>query len=196
MPGGPLGPRQSHFLVPAQSRKFVSGWALSLRTVTPSAEPRSLLANRARSCCWASAGRADTCGPNRPSGRVPASAAAPGPGEVPRRPRHFAYNPAAVPAEDLDEYERAYAAPGGLRALNYYRTHFIDAEHNQESAKEPLTIPVLALEGEGFLGPTVEQGMSTLAANVEGQIIPECGHWVADEQPEYVIAALRTFFAS
>jgi len=110
--------------------------------------------------------------------------------------RHFAYNPTAVPVEDLDEYERAYAAPGGLRALNYYRTHFIDAEHNRESAKQPLTIPVLALGGEGFLGPIVEQGMAALATNVEGQIIPECGHWVADEQPEYIISALQKFFAA
>ena len=38
--------------------------------------------------------------------------------------------------------------------------------------------------------------MSALAANVQGEIIPECGHWVADEQPEYIIAALRKFFGS
>jgi pimeloyl-ACP methyl ester carboxylesterase len=110
--------------------------------------------------------------------------------------RNFAYNPESIPAEDLDEYERAYAAPGGLRSLNYYRTHFIDAEHNQESAKQSLTIPVLALGGEGFLGPIVEQGMSALASQVEGKIVPECGHWIADEQPEYLIAELQRFFAS
>lgn len=110
--------------------------------------------------------------------------------------RNFAYNPAAVAAEDLDEYERAYSAPGGLRALNYYRTHFIDAEHNQETAKQPLTIPVLALGGAGFLGPIVEQGMSALASDVRGEVIPECGHWVADEQPEYVIESLQKFFSS
>ena len=110
--------------------------------------------------------------------------------------RHFAYNPTAVAVEDLDEYERAYAAPGGLRALDYYRTHFVDAEHNQETAKQPLTIPVLALGGAGFLGPIVEQGMSSLASDVKGEIIPQCGHWVADEQPEYVISALQKFFAA
>lgn len=110
--------------------------------------------------------------------------------------RNFAYNPNAVAAEDLDEYERAYAAPGGLRALNYYRTHFVDAEHNRETAAEPLTIPVLAMGGEGFLGPIVEQGMSALASNVRGEIIPECGHWVADEQPGFVIDSLLRFFKS
>jgi hypothetical protein len=37
--------------------------------------------------------------------------------------------------------------PGRLRALNYYRTHFKDTEHNRENAQQPLTIPVLALVG-------------------------------------------------
>ena len=110
--------------------------------------------------------------------------------------RNFAYNPAAIPVEDLDEYERSYAAPGGLRALNYYRTHFTDAEHNRENAKTPLTIPVLALGGAGFLGGIVEQGMSALASDVQGEVIPECGHWVADEQPQYVIDSLLRFFRS
>jgi pimeloyl-ACP methyl ester carboxylesterase len=110
--------------------------------------------------------------------------------------RNFAYNPSGFPVEDLDEYERSYAAPGGLRALNYYRTHFSDAEHNAESAKQPLAVPVLALGGAGFLGPIVEQGMSALATDVRGEIIPECGHWVTEEQPEYVVSALQKFFAS
>ena len=110
--------------------------------------------------------------------------------------RNFAYNPAAIPVEDLDEYERSYAAPGGLRALNYYRTHFTDAEHNRENAKTPLAIPVLALGGAGFLGGIVEQGMSALASDVQGEVIPECGHWVADEQPQYVIDSLLRFFRS
>lgn len=87
-------------------------------------------------------------------------------------------------------------AATGLRALNYYRTHFTDAEHNRESAKTPLAIPVLALGGDGFLGGIVEQGMSALASDVQGEVIPECGHWVADEQPQYVIDSLLRFFRS
>lgn len=53
---------------------------------------------------------------------------------------------------------------------------------------------MLALGGAGFLGGIVEQGMSALATDVRGEIIPECGHWVADEQPGYVIDSLRRFF--
>jgi pimeloyl-ACP methyl ester carboxylesterase len=110
--------------------------------------------------------------------------------------KNFAYNPAAIPSEDLDEYERCYASPGGLRALNYYRAHFTDAEHNRENAQQLLTIPVLALGGDAFLGTIVQQGMQALAKDVRGGVIKNCGHWVADEQPEEVIRLLREFFDS
>ena len=84
-----------------------------------------------------------------------------------------------------------------MRALNYYRTHFIDAEHNKESAKDAADHRRYSQSAaRASSAPIVEQGMAALAANVQGEIIPECGHWVADEQPEYIIAALRKFFGS
>jgi pimeloyl-ACP methyl ester carboxylesterase len=106
---------------------------------------------------------------------------------------NFAYVPGAISEEDLDEYERCYAAPGGLRALNYYRTHFIDAEHNKASSKKLLTMPVLAVGGEGFLGDIVRQGMAGLAKNVRGEVIKHCGHWVPDECPEEFNRVLLEF---
>jgi len=36
--------------------------------------------------------------------------------------------------------------------------------------------------------------MQTLAENVRGGEIDRCGHWIAEEQPEYLIEQLRTFF--
>jgi pimeloyl-ACP methyl ester carboxylesterase len=108
---------------------------------------------------------------------------------------NFAYVPGAVLEEDLDEYVRCYSAPGGLRALNYYRTHFIDAEHNKETSKTPLTMPVLAIGGEGFLGDIVRQGMAGLASNVRGEVIKHCGHWVPDERPEEFNKIILSFLA-
>jgi pimeloyl-ACP methyl ester carboxylesterase len=108
---------------------------------------------------------------------------------------NFSYDPSAVPDTDLDEYERCYAAPGGLRALDYYRTHFTDADDNRESAKIPLSMPVLALGGDAFLGGIVKQGMESLASDVRGGIIDRCGHWVADEQPNKVLEHLFSFLS-
>jgi pimeloyl-ACP methyl ester carboxylesterase len=108
----------------------------------------------------------------------------------------FAYNPAAVSEDERQEYARSYSAPGGLHALKYYRTHSEDAEYNREMAQRPLEIPVLAYGGDAFIGPGVKMSLEQVASNVEGGVIPECGHWVTAEQPGFVIEKVREFFAS
>ena len=108
--------------------------------------------------------------------------------------QQFSFDPSAVSEEDLDEYERHYAAPGGLRSVNYYRTHAEDAEYFREQAKTPLEMPVLALGGDHFNGLMVKEAMEEMAADVVGGVIPDCGHWVTDEQPAYVVDQLLTFF--
>jgi pimeloyl-ACP methyl ester carboxylesterase len=108
--------------------------------------------------------------------------------------QQFSYDPHAVSEADLDEYTRHYASPGGLRSVNYYRTHLVDGEYFKESAKTPLEMPVLALGGDAFCGMMVKDAMDQMATDVRGGVIPECGHWVTDEQPHYVIDALLDFF--
>jgi pimeloyl-ACP methyl ester carboxylesterase len=109
--------------------------------------------------------------------------------------RNFAYDPTAIPDEDLDEYERAYSSPGGLNALQYYTTHYEDAAHFKELAKRKLAMPVLALGGEAFLGEGVKRWMEELASDVRGGAVKHCGHWIADERPEELVQALLEFFA-
>jgi len=106
-----------------------------------------------------------------------------------------AYNPTAITAEDIDEYVRCYAAPGGMRAgFEYYRAFWDDVAHNTENAKTKLTMPVLALGGKYSFGKQTLRSLQTLAENVRGGEIDQCGHWVAEEQPEYLTEQLLTFF--
>jgi pimeloyl-ACP methyl ester carboxylesterase len=109
--------------------------------------------------------------------------------------RNFAYNPTALSPTDLDEYVRAFSSPGGLNALKYYSSHLEDAENNRELAKTPLQMPVLALGGEAFLGDGVRKWMEQVATDVRGGAIPECGHWIAEEQPEYLLRAIDDFLS-
>jgi|SRR5579859_740137 len=108
--------------------------------------------------------------------------------------QQFSYDPSAVSEADLDEYARHYASPGGLRSVNYYRTHAVDAEYFRESSKTPLEMPVLALGGDHFNGIMVKNAMEQMATDVRGGVIPDCGHWVTDEQPQYVIDQMLAFF--
>jgi pimeloyl-ACP methyl ester carboxylesterase len=109
--------------------------------------------------------------------------------------RNFAYDPTAIPEEDLDEYVRCYSSPGGLNALQYYSTHYEDAEHFRKLAQTKLRMPVLALGGEAFLGEGVREWMKPLAVDVRGRAIARCGHWIAEERPDELIRELQAFFA-
>lgn len=108
----------------------------------------------------------------------------------------LAYNPGAITEEEIDEYVRCYSAPGGLRAgFEYYRAIFDDIDHNKENAKIKLKMPVLALGGERGFREFALRSMKELAEDVRGGVIERCGHWIAEERPDYLIEQLLAFFA-
>lgn len=110
--------------------------------------------------------------------------------------RALSYNPAAFTEADVDEYVRCYSAPGRMRGgFEYFRAFAEDARQNKEYFKTKLPMPVLALGGAQSLGPTMVNMANEVATNVRGGVIERCGHWVADERPEYVTEQLLLFFA-
>jgi pimeloyl-ACP methyl ester carboxylesterase len=54
---------------------------------------------------------------------------------------------------------------------------------------------VLALGGDRGFGQATLLSMRELADNVRGGVIEHCGHWIAEEQPEYLTEQLMAFFA-
>jgi pimeloyl-ACP methyl ester carboxylesterase len=115
---------------------------------------------------------------------------------------NLAYNPAAITQADINEYVSHYSAPGGMRAgFEHYRAFPQDAIQNQNYSKIKLTMPVLALGG-GYIPtfggnitmPTVIYGMKILAQNVQGITVPNSGHFIPEEQPEFLIKQLDNFF--
>jgi len=50
-------------------------------------------------------------------------------------------------------------------------------------ARGKLQMPVLALGGEATFGPMMGAVMRCVADNLEEAIIPDCGHWITEEQP-------------
>ena len=49
--------------------------------------------------------------------------------------------------------------------------------------------------GAAFIGEGVKASLERLAKNVEGGVIPDCGHWVTAEQPQFVIDKVRAFLS-
>jgi pimeloyl-ACP methyl ester carboxylesterase len=116
--------------------------------------------------------------------------------------RNLAYNPSAITQTDINEFVSHYSVPGGMRAgFEYYRAFQEDAIQNINYSKTKLTMPVLAL-GAGYIPtfggnitmPSIVYGMQQLAQNVMGVTVPNSGHWIPEEQPDFVIKMLNNFF--
>jgi pimeloyl-ACP methyl ester carboxylesterase len=111
--------------------------------------------------------------------------------------RNHAFDPSAITAQDLDVYAANLRQPGALRAsMGYYRALHEDAEQNRRLAAPRLTVPVLALGGAFSIGEGVGACMRQVAEQVEGEVVPDCGHWVAEEQPAWVASRLLAVLES
>ncbi len=78
---------------------------------------------------------------------------------------------------DIDEYERAYAAPGGTRGmLGYYRAVLEDIEIHSDLMTRPIQIPVLALGGDLGSAPDLYKRLQPLASDLLGGVIADSGH--------------------
>jgi pimeloyl-ACP methyl ester carboxylesterase len=116
--------------------------------------------------------------------------------------RNLAYNPSAITQTDINEFVSHYSAPGGMRAgFEYYRAFSQDAIQNENYSKTKLIMPVMALGagysptfGGNITMPTIVYGMQKLAQNTTGITVPNSGHWIPEEQPDFVIKMLDNFF--
>lgn len=110
--------------------------------------------------------------------------------------RQQAYNTTALEEEALEEYARHLSAPGALHGgIEYFRAHTVDAEHNREHAKRKLPMPVLTVGGTASFGVHLEGEIRPLAANMRAVMIDQCGHYLAEEQPERLTEVLLRFLA-
>lgn len=105
---------------------------------------------------------------------------------------HANYDPA-----DIDIFAKALALPGRTRGgLEWYRAFATDHVRAKEYKKRPLDMPVLALGGDHRFGSRMVPMLEEFAANVRGGAIERCGHYVADERPNEVAAALVQFLSA
>lgn len=104
------------------------------------------------------------------------------------------YAPDALNVAARDEYARTYTRPGALaESLAYYRAFPQDVAWTQETAKPKLEIPALAVGGE-FAGASAPfESLCQLAHPVTGRVLRDCGHYLAEEKPEALLAELLPF---
>ena len=115
--------------------------------------------------------------------------------------REFSWQKGAITPLDVDEYVRCYARPGALLAgFEYYRAIPRDKADNEAilASGFRLPMPVLALGGARAeargRGEEPLESLRMVASNVRGGAIPECGHFVPEEQPVLLAERLLDFF--
>ena len=106
----------------------------------------------------------------------------------------MAVNKAAFTQEDIGAYKDAFAKRGALTAaLNYYRNIFKQGLPSQDWSV--LDVPTLMIWGESdtALGKELTYGTEAYVRDFQIKYIPNCSHWVQQEQPQLVNQYIREF---
>ena len=114
---------------------------------------------------------------------------------------NFAWKTDAFEQPAIDEYLRTYTQPGAMRAgFAYYRALPQDVAANRALLETGfrLPMPVLAMGGAMWeargRGEEPEKSMRRVAENVTGMVAAESGHFIPEEQPDFVAEKLLEFF--
>lgn len=106
-------------------------------------------------------------------------------------------DPSSISDADLDVYANVWRQPGALRSsLAYYRELRTDAEDNRRFGATRLPMPVLAIGAEHGYGEASAKTITKVADYVTSVMVPQSGHYIAEEQPDALASVLQNFFAS
>lgn len=107
-----------------------------------------------------------------------------------------AASPDAIPAYAVSYYvDVLKSSPERLRSsFEYYRVIDTNMAQTRQRKTKKITIPVLAVAGEVACNSFTANDMRLLANDVSEVIVPACGHFVPEEAPESLLAALIPFF--
>jgi len=88
------------------------------------------------------------------------------------------------------------ADPDALRgSFGFYRALPTSIAQNEQRKARRLSLPVLAIGGEESGGEGTANTMKLVADDVQGVVLAGSGHWVAEQAPEELLAALTAFLS-
>jgi pimeloyl-ACP methyl ester carboxylesterase len=100
----------------------------------------------------------------------------------------------ALPDDTLQYYFDLFSNPDALRgSFGLYRALDTTVAQNEQRKTQKLTMPVLAIGGAESWGEAAGEGMKAAADDVQTVVIPGAGHWVAEQAPDEMLAALTAF---
>jgi pimeloyl-ACP methyl ester carboxylesterase len=101
-----------------------------------------------------------------------------------------------LPKETVDYYVRGLTDPEALHgSFQLYRAFGATSAQNEERKARRLPMPVLAMGGAESSGEGAAKKMKLVADDVQTLVIPDVGHWLAEQAPDEVVTALTAFLA-
>jgi pimeloyl-ACP methyl ester carboxylesterase len=80
-------------------------------------------------------------------------------------------------------------------SFGFYRALPATSAQNEQRKARRLTLPVLAMGGEESVGEGAGSTMKMVADDVQTVVLAGSGHWVAEQAPDQLLAALTEFLA-
>ena len=100
----------------------------------------------------------------------------------------------AISEEAISEFARHYASPGGMTAgFNFYRALYDDKKFMATLTDQKFRMPVMTLGGRHSVGDRLHELVRPLAADLTGAVSEQSGHFVPEEDPEFVVKHLKQF---
>ena len=101
-----------------------------------------------------------------------------------------------LPEDAINYYVGLLSNPESLHAsFEWYRALDTTIAQDQQRKATKLTMPVLAIGGAKSFGDHVADALRLVADDVQSVVIPDTGHFVAEESPDELLAALSAFLA-
>jgi pimeloyl-ACP methyl ester carboxylesterase len=102
-----------------------------------------------------------------------------------------------LPDDVINYYVRMLSNPDSLSgSFGWYRALDTTIAQDGQRKTKRLTMPVPAIGGEKSFGEHVGGAVKAVADDVQSVVIPGAGHFVAEEAPDNVLAALTAFLAA
>ena len=96
----------------------------------------------------------------------------------------------------IDYYVRTLSNAESLRgSFGWYRAIDTTIAQDQERKNRRLTMPVMAIGGERSFGEHVGDAVRAVAPDAHSVVIPATDHFLAEESPDELLAALTPFLA-
>ena len=106
----------------------------------------------------------------------------------------FVFRKEAFSQSDIERYILNQTRPGRLKAgLAYYRALLAGKDFFAKTVAPPWTFPVLAIDSEHTMNGLTAKSFERVAPGTKSVIAPDCGHFVQEEQPEFLIKTLLDF---